>query len=158
MATPNYVPIEGTIQSLSSMQNSCCNQLITLATGSGIVTFTISGETYIVDNQRLRRGMRVMAFYDANLPVLAIFPPRYQAQMIAPLSRGEMASLNFFDRNLLARDNSLQLLSSPATTITTSNGQAFSCSPGNHLLLVFYSVTTRSIPPQTTPRRIIVFC
>ncbi len=26
------------------------------------------------------------------------------------------------------------------------------------MLLVYYTVTTRSIPPQTTPRKIIVLC
>ncbi|MDY3022040.1 MAG: hypothetical protein SOS50_07710 [Oliverpabstia sp.] len=66
--------------------------------------------------------------------------------------------LNYFDRNLLAGDGSLQLNIGRNTEITTLNGQSFPCSPGNRSLLVYYTATTRSIPPQTTPQRIIVLC
>lgn len=158
MAHPTYVPVEGTVQNLSPMRGACCEQLLTLATSNGIVTFVISPETYIANNLMIRRGMRLVAFYDANLPVPLIYPPRYQAEIVSLLSRNETAAVNFFDRNLLAEDNSLQLRLSPTTNIVTSNGQRFSCSPGNNLLLVYYTNTTRSIPPQTTPHRIVVFC
>ena len=60
--------------------------------------------------------------------------------------------------NLTAADNSLRLNIARNTEILTLNGQRFSCPPGGNFLLVYYSVTTRSIPPQTTPRRIIVLC
>lgn len=66
--------------------------------------------------------------------------------------------LNEFDRNLTARDNSLQLNIAGNTNIETLNGQSVNCSLGNQTLLVYYTVTTRSIPPQTTPRRIVVLC
>lgn len=158
MANPNYIAVEGTVQNLSSMRDSCCEQQLTLSTGNGIVNFILSGDTYIADNQRLRRGMRVVAFYNADLPVPLIFPPRYQAVVVAPVTRNEMVAFSLFDSNLLAQDNSLQLNPGPATVITTTNGQTFSCSVRNRLLLVFYTNTTRSIPPQTTPRRIVVFC
>lgn len=158
MARSSYIPVEGTVQNLSSMQGSCCNQLLTLSTSNGIVTFVVSRDTYIANNLMLRRGMRVVAFYDENLPVPLIFPPRYQAEVITLLGRNESVALNYFNRNLLAQDNSLQLNISPATNITTANGQRFTCRLGDNLLLVYYSTTTRSLPPQTTPHRIIVFC
>ena len=66
--------------------------------------------------------------------------------------------LNFFDENLVAEDNSLRLNLSPVTNIMTQNGQRFTCSPRNMELLVYYTNTTFSIPPMTTPQKVIVMC
>ena len=64
----------------------------------------------------------------------------------------------YFNERLLSSENPLQLNISPNTRVTTANGQRYVCGIGNNLLMVYYSATTRSIPPQTTPERIIVFC
>ncbi len=152
------IPVTGIIQNISQTSRDCCTQQMSLLTPDGPVNFMISANTTIVDNTRLRSGMSVTAFYDGSRPVPLIFPPQYQAELVTALRRNESAALNFFDRRLTAADNSLQLNLSPATEITTLNGQRFNCSPGENFLLVYYSVTTRSIPPQTTPRRVIVLC
>lgn len=157
MAYETYQKITGVIRSIEA-GNSCCNQIVSLATNNGIVNFNVSKNTIVVDNVRLRRGMRVAAYYDTNLPVPAIFPPRYQAELITVLRQNQEVMLNYFDEGLLAADNSLQLNVGPATRISTSNGQQFTCNPGNNELLVYYTITTMSIPPQTTPQRIIVIC
>lgn len=157
MAYTNFVPVTGTIINIAS-QTDCCSQMMSLQSEGNIVNFIINPDTLIVDSQQLRRGMRVTAFYDASLPVPLIFPPQYRAQIVAVLGRNEQVMLQFFDRNLLAADRSLQLNLSRNTTIQTVNGQNFSCRPGNQNLLVYYSTTTRSIPPQTTPRKIVVLC
>lgn len=157
MAYRNFEPVIGTIVNISR-GNDCCSQMMSLRTDNGIINFLITPETHIVDNRPLRSGLRVAAFYDASLPVPLIFPPQYRAQIVTVLGRDEQVMLNEFDRNLLARDNSLQLNIARNTRIETINGQNTSCTPGNQTLLVYYSVTTRSIPPQTTPRRIIILC
>lgn len=157
MAYSNYEPIIGTIVNISR-GNDCCSQMMVLRTDNGIVNFMITPETRIIDNRPLRAGLRVAAFYDASLPIPLIFPPQYRAQIVTVLGRDEQIMLNDFDRNLLARDNSLQLNIARNTRIETINGQNTSCNPGNQTLLVYYSATTRSIPPQTTPRRVIILC
>lgn len=157
MSYTDYMPVKGTIINITR-GNDCCSQMISLRTGNGIVNFIVVPETLIIDSRQLRPGMEVTAFYDSSLPVPLIFPPRYRAQIITVPGRNEQVSLNFFDRNLLAGDQSLQLNLAGNTNIQTVNGQNFTCSPGNQTLLVYYSVTTRSIPPRTTPRRIIVLC
>lgn len=157
MAYENYVPILGTIMNISS-GNDCCSQMVMLRTDEGTVNFLITPQTQVMDDRQLRIGMRVAAFYDGSLPVPLIFPPQYRAQLITMVGRNEQVALNDFDRNLLARDRSLQLHISGNTVVRTANGQTFHCPVGGQTLLVFYTVTTRSIPPQTTPSRIIVFC
>ena len=157
MAYANYEPIIGTILNMTR-GNDCCSQTISLRTENGIVNFMIGPETHVIDNRPLRAGLRVAAFYDASLPVPLIFPPQYQAQIVAVLMRDEQIMLNEFDRNLTARDGSLQLNLARNTNIETLNGQNVSCNPAGRTLLVYYTATTRSIPPQTTPRRVVVFC
>lgn len=157
MPYANYVSVIGTIINITR-GNDCCSQMISLRVGNGIVNFMVDSGTLVIDSRQLRPGMMVAAFYDSSLPVPLIFPPQYRAQIVTALGRNEQISLNFFDRNLLAEDRSLQLNLAGNTNIETINGQNFTCNPGNQTLLVYYSVTTRSIPPQTTPRRIVVLC
>lgn len=157
MAYTNYEPVIGTVLNVTS-GNNCCSQMMSLRTENGIVNFMIGPETRVIDNRPIRAGLRAAAFYDASLPVPLIFPPQYQAQIVTVLMRDEQIMLNEFDRNLTARDGSLQLNIARNTVIETVNGQRVSCNPGNQTLLVYYTATTRSIPPQTTPRRIVVLC
>lgn len=154
----SFVPITGTITNISSTSGDCCNSTISLRENNQITNFVVSSRTFVADSLRLRQGMRVAAYYDVSLPVPLIFPPRYQAEIIAPLRPEEFTSLSFFNRNLVDINNSLRLNIGPSTTITTQNGQAFRCPPTNQILLVYYTNTTRSLPAQTTPRKIIVFC
>lgn len=63
----SYQQVTGVIQEIRR-GNSCCDLLISIRTDNETVNFMVSGDTKIVDNTRLRRGMRVAAFYDANLP------------------------------------------------------------------------------------------
>lgn len=156
--TTNYIGIVGIIERISPMQNNCCNQMLTLRTMNGIVNFVLSPGTYVVDNAPLRTGLRVTAFYDSSLPVPLIYPPQYQAAFIGRTEPSETLMIAYFDQNLVSLENQLKLNIDPDTRVSTANGQRYSCNLGDNLLLVYYSASTRSIPAQTTPERVIVFC
>jgi hypothetical protein len=66
--------------------------------------------------------------------------------------------LDYFDSQLVSGDGTLKLNISPLTQIILDNGQAFTGNPLNRNLTVVYGPTTRSIPAQTTPYKIIVMC
>lgn len=153
----NLVPVAGTIWSIDRAKD-CCSRIVAVRSGRDIVNFVVTPETIMVDNRQLRAGMRIAAFYDSSLPAPLIFPPQYRAALITALGKNEQIMLNYFNKNLTASDNSLRLNIDRRTQIGTINGQDFTCDPANHVLLVYYTETTRSIPPQTTPRRIIVIC
>ena len=140
MAYETYGQINGVIREIQR-GDSCCSQILRLDTENGEVRFTVMADTMVIENVRLRRGMRVAAFYDTSLPVPAIYPPQYRAEIVT-----------------VAEDNSLRLNLSPVTNIMTQNGQRFTCSPRNMELLVYYTNTTFSIPPMTTPQKVIVMC
>lgn len=157
MAYTAYVPVIGVILNITR-GNNCCSQMMSLRTDNGIVNFAVGPDTRVIDSRPLRAGLRVAAFYDSSLPAPLIFPPQYQAQIITVLARNQQVTLREFDRNLVARDNSLQLNIAQNTRIETINGQNVTCNLGNQTLLVYYTATTRSIPPQTTPERIVALC
>ena len=104
----SYQQVTGVIQEIRR-GNSCCDLLISIRTDNETVNFMVSGDTKIVDNTRLRRGMRVAAFYDANLPAPAIYPPQFRAELIAPLRRDQNVTLKYFVGTFTAVDNSLSL-------------------------------------------------
>ena len=154
----SLIPITGTILNLSRQDD--CSSLVLLISSDegGQVNFIVDNNTVVLGSTRLRVGMRVIAYYDGDLPVPLIYPPRYQAEIVTMLWRNQSVALAYFDENLLAADQSLQLNLDRQVKITTANGQSYSCSPGNAELLVYYTAVTRSIPPMTTPQKIIVLC
>jgi len=147
MPSFNLVPVNGVIQSVTEFNNNCCMLMTAVRNSDGITNFVVSPDTYVIGEVRLRAWMNVTAFYDAALPVPLIFPPQYQT-----------VYAGVFDDNLEALDGSLKLNIGRSTQIVTSNGQPFNCPLSGQTLIVYYSATTRSIPPQTTPRKIIVIC
>lgn len=153
----NLVPVIGTVLRIVS-ERDCCNHMMSLQTENGIVNFRIHSETVVIDSRQIRMGMQVAAFYDSSLPVPLIFPPQYTAQLVTVIGRNEQVMINHFDNNLIASDGSLQLNVARNTNIHTLNGQSFQCNLRNQNLLVYYTTTTRSIPPQTTLRKIVVLC
>lgn len=158
MPNVSLSPIVGTIRRVENMSGDCCSKMITILTPEEEVNFVLSPETTVIDSIPLRTGMYVAAFYDVNAPMPLIFPPRYQAVIMTRLERGESVMLSRFDDNLTSFQNTLQLTPGRGTRIMTVNGQRYTCDLSNRDLLVYYSNTTRSIPPQTTPRRIVVLC
>lgn len=157
MAFETFQSVEGVITRINRGDN-CCSMMVSMISNSNIVNVIVTGETTVIDNVRLRPGMRIAAFYDANLPTPAIFPPQYRAELVTTLRRNQQVKLDYFDDNLTSSDNSLRLNIGPTTDIVTLNGQQYTCSPENSELLVYYTTTTFSIPAQTTPQRIIVMC
>lgn len=158
MANISFLPVNGTIQSITPQRNNCCQQMVSIRNADGITNMIISPDTYVIDQTRLRPGMTVSAFYDGNAPAPLIFPPQFNASIIGRRGPNETITVDSFDNTLTASDNSLRLNISRFTEILTQNGQIYPCPIRNQTLIVFYTTTTRSIPPQTTPRKIIVLC
>lgn len=136
-----------------------CFKLMSLVNSEGSpANFVVTPSTYSVGHETLRVGDQVIGFYDANAPVPLIYPPRYEALVMARVERGRNVTVDFFDAGLVSSDGRLKLNIGPSTRILLENSQAFNRNPANHNLVVTYGPTTRSIPAQTTPYEIIVLC
>jgi hypothetical protein len=139
-------------------REGCLKFMTVENSNGGIVDFVVTPTTYFVDQAMMRVGDGVIGFYDANVPVPAIYPPQYQALVMARVLPYQSVKVDHFDSQLVSSDGTLKLNLSPFTPIVLENGQAFTGNITNRDLIVVYGITTRSIPAQTTPYKIIVMC
>lgn len=140
-------------------ENLGCYKLMSVQNEHGdLVNFVVSPTTYFVDHVTVEPGDMVTGFYDGNAPVPLIFPPQYNALVMAENVPYENVKVDYFNSELVSSDNTLKLNIAPSTEIILQNDQTFNHNPSNRYLIVVYGATTRSIPAQTVPYKIIVMC
>lgn len=143
----------------ANSESDGCYKLISVEDGvGGIANFVVSPTTYFVDQAMVAVGDRVTGYYDANAPVPLIYPPQYRALVIVKHTPSQNVKVDYFDSQLVSSDGQLKLNLSPYTQILLQNGQAFSKNIGNRNLIVIYGPATKSLPAQTTPFKIVVWC
>lgn len=136
-----------------------CYTLLSVDNGAGaLVNFVISPTTYFVDQVIVSVGDQVTGYYDANAPTPLIFPPQLRALVMVKENASQNVKVDFFNNELISRDGQLRLNLSPYTQIVLANGQPFRKNPSERNLIVIYGPSTKSIPAQTTPYRIVVWC
>lgn len=139
--------------------NEGCNKTISVDNGYGsVVNFVVSPTTYFVNHETVAIGDKVTGYYDGNAPALLIFPPQYQALIMVKESNNQNVKVDYFSNELESSDSQLKLNISPYTQIILTNDQPFLGNPSNRNLIVIYGASTKSIPAQTTPYKIIVWC
>ena len=159
-----FTPIEGTVTSVTPVQTgettyNPCSLFLTLR-GRDQQEFNaiVTPNTYVLDQTPILQGDTIIVFYDNMAPMILIYPPQYQAIAIVHAIPGQFAVMDYFNQNLVNSDNTLRLNLSGNTVLRLANGQYYLGIPGNQYLLVLYTNTTRSIPAQTTPDEVTVFC
>ncbi|MDL2301248.1 hypothetical protein LJC58_02720 [Lachnospiraceae bacterium OttesenSCG-928-D06] len=136
-----------------------CMLFITVEDVNGnIVNFIVSKDTYILDFETLKEGMQCTFYYLSDRPVPLIYPPQYNAAVIVPERMGEFVFVGYFGKSLISDDLSLQIRVDSSTAMLTSNNQIFMGSPALHNLVVVYETSTRSLPAQTVPKKVVVLC
>ncbi len=117
----------------------------------------ISNSTYVVNNEKIDIGSVITGFYDANAPMLMIYPPQYNTEVVnVASSKGQCIKVDKFDKDLVSSDNMLKLNISKETEIISQDGKAFEGELANRNLVVLYGISTKSIPAQTNPDKIVV--
>jgi len=122
------------------------------------VNFIISPSTFVVDYTTLSVGMRCDFWYRTDSPVPLIYPPQYNAVVVAETRSERMVDVGYYNTALINEDQTLQLNIDGGVDLRTTNNQYFQGNPANHNLVVIYETSTRSIPAQTTPSKVIVLC
>lgn len=161
----HFFSFRGTVTDISDFligangEGEGCYTMFSVDNGEGAtVHFVVSPTTYFVDQAMVVVGDRVTGYYDGDAPVPLIYPPQYRALVMVKDNPYQNVKVDYFDSQLVSRDGQLKLNLSPYTPIVLTNGQAFTRNPANRNLIVIYGPSTRSIPAQTTPYRIIVWC
>lgn len=123
-----------------------------------LVNFMITPATYVVDFETLSVGMLCTFWYSMDAPVPLIYPPQYTAVAAASEKNGRMVDVSYYNGALVNQEQTLQLNLDGSVDVRTTNNQYFQGNPSNHSLVVTYGTSTRSIPAQTTPFKIVVLC
>jgi len=129
----------------------------------GKANFIVDEYTHMLTDQELKVGAEVTGWFLNNMPMILIYPPQYQAMIMAvDVPDGQFIKVARFNNdesgNLLSDDNTLIIKSGENTEIVLNDGTPAPADLDlNGLrLAVFYDVSTRSDPAITTPKRIIV--
>lgn len=136
-----------------------CYKIFTVQDNSGaIVHFIVAPSTFFIDHLIVQPGDQVTGFYDGDAPVPLIYPPRYDAIAMVKDLPYQNVKADYFNSQLVSSDGALKLNIVPSTHIILKNDQPYNGSLINRNLIVLYGASTKSIPVQTTPYRIIVWC
>ena len=159
-----YLQVQGTIVSIEPMnagngKADGCIMLVSVEDEEGALTiFKVNPNTYVVDFKTLQEGMEAIFFYLADSPVALVFPPQYDAIVVATQIKGAFVEVSYFNNSLINENMLLQLKLNKNVKILNTNNPTYFGNPANHDLVIIFSTTTRSIPAQTTPLKIVVLC
>lgn len=158
-----FIPVTGTITQITpsaDIGGKTCGCSLSMTVQSfyqGVNVFTVTGDTYVVNNTQLRPGDQAIFFYDGNAPATLIYPPRFKAVVAAKSGRFQYY-LGEFNNNFTSSDQTIRLNSDAPIPFLLPNGQPYSGSIAGKTVLVEYTTSTRSVPALVTPERVIVFC
>ena len=135
---------------------------------NGGLRFAVDANSLILDRKDgsyktvadLTEGMEVAVVYSANSPMGMSLPP-YLGSVTAVVANADADNMmvGHFGDDLTDETNKLQLNISDETRILNMEGAKIKLSAAdvkNRDALVFYYVTTRSIPAQTTPSLVLL--
>ncbi len=161
-----YISNTGKITEVADTEDG--NKVFTMDNENGGLRFVVSPTTTIVDREtgsvitadKLTEGMEVAVIYSAMAPMGMSMPP-YMGQVTAVVANADKGSISVghFNDDLLNEKDLLQLNISEDTTILTTLGTKSILSADDVKgkdAVVFYDITTRSIPAQTTPSLVLL--
>lgn len=161
----NYLSVYGIVGSVTpfytTVTGHSCSLLLSVTTQSlGQVNFVVTPQTFVLEQHTFSPGDAIIGVYNTSVPVPLIYPPQYQAVVLAQNSFGYRAALDYFDEDLLnaAQTMKLTIPTDGSTQTLLINGQNYSYNPGDHYLFILYMSDSENTPAEITPQKIIVFC
>ncbi|MGE8000020.1 stalk domain-containing protein [Lysinibacillus sp. NPDC093190] len=156
---PIFIKIAGTIENVEKREDST---YYTVKEGENTNVFVVNDDTLVFDNTgkevKLQKGDKVTAYTYANKPMLMIYPPQYNPEVIIVETK-EMGTVevDFFNKELVNTDNTLKLNVGKETELLSLSGKKVKAEDlAEQHLLVFYTIATMSIPAQTPPSKVVV--
>lgn len=147
----------GKVKAITAFEGVEDSKFVLVENSEGIeANIIISKDTYVLNNAEIAVGTVITGFFNANAPMIMIYPAQYNAEVVVVDNKDQNVKVDLFDENLISSDQFLKLNISVATEIILQDGAAFKGELANKKLVVLYGPSTRSIPAQTTPDKVIV--
>lgn len=160
----NYLSFAGTITDIRGDEGQRAILVQDENNADNSIVFNLSDDVLLLDaNSRevlkdgFAVGQEVTAYYPENTPMALSLPPITTPKVIVLNSEVVPGFIQVatFDETLTSSDGQLKLNISTKTKVTDGEGNPVT-TLANRELVVFYTISTRSIPAQTTPERIFV--
>ncbi len=149
--------VKGKVTEISEKRSANDFYYITIEGEDGnISNLVISKSTYIVDNAEITKGTVITGYYNLNAPMIMIYPPQYTTEVVVVENNEQFIKVDIFNEELVSSDGYLKLNISEDTEIISQNGNKYNGTIFDKKLVVTYKNSTRSIPAQTTPTKIVV--
>ncbi|WP_285399219.1 copper amine oxidase N-terminal domain-containing protein [Lysinibacillus sp. fls2-241-R2A-57] len=149
----------GTVEKVDAGENIT---YFTVKDGDQTNILEITKDTLVFDNTgkkvELKKGDKVVAYTFANKPQKLIYPPQFDPDVvIVETEAAGFVEVDYFFENLTNTYDVLKLNIGENTELLNEKGEKVEAKDlvEKHLV-VFYTVSTRSIPAQTTPSKVIV--
>ncbi|NLY45709.1 MAG: hypothetical protein GX053_06930 [Tissierella sp.] len=165
--TPNYIEFHGKITNVNSgegrfsilAENDLENALDKLVSHLSDDVVILDEETMdSISMENLVEGMEVSIYYEKDTMMMLSYPPQLSPDVV--IVRSDDVDLNIkidkFGKELVSDDNSLKLNLNDEVELEDLKGNKIEKEDlANKDLIVFYGASTRSIPAQTTPKKVI---
>jgi len=156
---PVFIKVAGTVDNVEQRDKAT---YYTVKEGEDTNVLVVNDDTLVFDNTgkdvKLQKGDKVTAYTYANKPMLAIYPPQYNPEVIIVETK-EMGTVevDLFNKELVNTDNTLKLNVGEETELLSLSGKEVKAEDlAEQHLLVFYTIATMSIPAQTPPSKVVV--
>lgn len=161
-----FITTSGKITEISDTEDG--NKVVTIDNENSGLRFVVAPTTFLVDRvsntvvtaDTLTKDMQVMVVYGANSPMGMSMPP-YLGNVTAVVTNADQGNINvgLFNDELVNEADKLQLNIADGTQILSSLGTKMILSADDvkgKNAMVFYDITTRSIPAQTSPSLVVL--
>jgi hypothetical protein len=140
----DYKPVEGS------------KIILVESEGGELANIIVSKSTYVLNNAEIRVGSSITGYYKADAPMIMIYPIQFSAEVAVVDYKEQIVKVDVFSKDLISADGFLKLNVSDETEIVSKDGKAFKGELANRKLVVIYATSTKSIPSQTNPIKIVV--
>ncbi|KOP69988.1 copper amine oxidase [Lysinibacillus sp. FJAT-14745] len=149
----------GTIEKVNSSENIT---YFTVKDGDQTNILEITKDTLVFDNTGkkvdIKEGDKIVAYTFANKPQKLIYPPQFNPDVvIVETKEAGFVEVDYFLENLTNTYDMLKLSIGENTELLNTKGEKVTAKDLTEKnLVVFYTASTKSIPAQTTPSKVIV--
>lgn len=162
----NFVKGSGVITNVEAKKDIITLTVETIGKEPHITNFNVTDETMVynsgstkkMEKVAFQKGQQIDAYYAKDKPMLMIYPPQISPEIVIVHDEKTFGSVKVgkFDEELRSLDNELNLKLDSNTILENTEGEKVERQDlSGKELIVFYTISTKSIPAQTAPTKIV---
>ena len=96
----HYKSFTGTVKEIRDLEGVEGSKFVLLEDEEGLpANIIISKDAYVLDNAEITVGSTITGYYDANKPMIMIYPPQYSAEVVVVESENQNVKFDIFNED-----------------------------------------------------------